>query len=108
MGMIIKSDEPKARLVEDYDIYLVGGRVIPLTLDLSLGDHIEFETCPGVIFVQMSKKVSPQNPDQFIPAEDMTIYKSQVLFVQHRTREALDLTVEQQMEWEKAILGQAH
>jgi hypothetical protein len=100
MDMIIHSD-PETRDVNDYDFTFVGGILLPVTIDEKAGDSIEVD--PLYTKIHLSSKPSPGNPMAILPAEDLTIYNSQLLSVQHRVRQVTLLTEEQKFEWNKVL-----
>jgi hypothetical protein len=101
--MIVKSPEPKKRKIDDYEIHLEGGIILPLNLDFEAGDSVDWEHSPTAIRVKLASKPSVTDVGINTLEEDLTIMLSKVLFIQHRQREVTDLTVEQQLEWSKTI-----
>lgn len=90
------------KIVNDYDIVSKSGMMLPVTIDLALGDTITFNDL--TIMVHLSAKPSKTNPLQTLPAEDITIFINQVFSVQHREREIIERTPTQLDEWNNLIL----
>lgn len=89
------------KFVHDYDVLFTSGMVLPASLDLEAGDTIDFNL--DTILIHLAPKPSQNNPDVTLPAEDITIFVKHVLSIQHRTREVLGLTPEQNHEWRKTL-----
>lgn len=87
--------------VDDYDVVFQSGMMMPITVDLAQGDYIQIGD--KLIEVSLKAKPSPTDPDQILPAEDITIYVSHVVSIQHRVREVVELTPEQKFEWKKTL-----
>lgn len=89
------------KLVYDYDFTLEGGIGIPLTIDPTLGDSIEF----GVEDIKVILKGRPtlQDKDKFLAPDEVVIHRIKVLAYHKREREVLPLTPEQQAEWDRTL-----
>lgn len=98
--MEIKSPEKK-RVLEEYDFVSPSGKVLPITIEPAAGDTITFGE--NEIQVSIPSRPSPFNPEEVLPAEDVTIYKAHVVSVHHRTRQVDELTPEQKLEWAQAF-----
>jgi hypothetical protein len=98
--MRVEAPEVK-KIVDDYDLVFSSGMMLPVTLDKSAGDTIEFDK--DVITFRLTAKPSINDPDITLPAEDITVFTKHLVTVQHRTREVRELTPEQQFEWKKHL-----
>lgn len=98
--MILTSPDTK-RTVQDYDFTFIGGVVMPLTVDDSLGDTLT--TQGDKIFISLTPKRSMNDPEKFLPAEEITIFVPQLLAIQQRARVVEDLTPEQKDAWQKTL-----
>lgn len=98
--MIIETPEVK-RFLDDYDILFSSGLMMPVTVDLSKGDSISFDD--KAILVHLSSKPSQLNPDKTLPAEDITIFTPHILSIQHRVREVVDLSPNEQASYQKTL-----
>lgn len=93
---------PKAtKILEDYDFLLTSGVMMPVTIDKDAGDVINF--APESITITLTSKPSMNDPTQTLPAEDITLYRLHVISYQHRVREVVQLTPEQQFEWNRTF-----
>lgn len=101
MSIEIYSPEVK-KIVNDYDIVSKSGMVLPVTIDLVAGDTIVFNDL--TILIHLSAKPSKTNPLATLPAEDITIFISQVFSVQRREREVIKQTPAQKDEWNDLIV----
>ena len=98
--MLVTSPELKKK-VDDYDIVFDSGMLLPITLDSTLGDTIIFGE--KLITVVLTSKTSLNDPTKTLPAEDITIFVSHIVSIQHRVREVVELTPEQKLDWQKAF-----
>ena len=98
--MEINSPDPR-KIVDDYDFVFTSGMLMPLTIDVSVGDTIVFGD--SQVMVRLVAKPSMNDPDKLLSAEDIVIYTTHLASVQHREREMIKLTVDAQAEWVKAI-----
>lgn len=96
---IVSPLEP--RIINEYDFTFHNGISLPLSLDLSLGDTIEFSE--GKTKVTLTSKPSLVDPTKILPAEEITIFQSSLMFIQHRVREIVPPTPEQSVEWMKTL-----
>jgi hypothetical protein len=92
--------EPKT--VHDYEIALTSGAKIPITLDLSAGDSIDFQ--PEAIRIKLASRPSPSNPQILMMAEECTYFMRHVIGYSHRTRQIIPLSPEQKEELRQAML----
>jgi hypothetical protein len=99
--MIIQDPTPRTKKVDDYDFLFDSGFLLPLTVDPSLGDTIEFSDVG--VKINLVGKPSTTDPDQFTPPEDHTIFTRHLCAVTHRVREAPVVTKEQKTEWVRTI-----
>lgn len=89
----------QTRIVHDYDIIFNSGMTMPLTIDLDLGDTIDFTEQSILIF--LSAKPSPNDPAKQLPSEATTVFLKHVIAIQHREREVVELSPGQKEEWHK-------
>lgn len=100
MEMVVNSPEVK-KTVEDYDFTLSSGMMMPITVDTTMGDIIKVGS--EVVQIHLVARPSLNDPTKHLPAEDITIFTKHLVSVQHRTREVVELTPEQQFEWTKTL-----
>lgn len=93
------SSEPK--LIEEYEIATLGGLVMPVTIDEKAGDT--FLELNDRLVIHLSSKTSMHDSTKRLPSEDITIYKQHVISINHRVREVLPLTPEQQYQFQKTV-----
>ena len=98
--MNISSLEPN-RMVQDYDILLENGMMLPITIDRAAGDTVEF--IGDIIQFTLVPKPSMNDPTKMLPAEDITVFKPHVLSIQHREREIVSLTPEQKYQLSQTL-----
>ena len=99
MSMVIET--PRAeRVVDDYDVAMLDGMLIQLTLDVSLGDV--WTESPDLIQVTLSEKASPAG-DAILPMEVVTIYKKNLLSVRKRSRTVTELSKAEKAEWQQTV-----
>ena len=91
------------KIVDDYDILLAGGVMIPVTIDKDAGDTIKIDG--EGLFISLSPKPNRNNPEEFLPAEDITIFSRHILSIQHRQRALRVLTTEERNEWARVAQG---
>lgn len=84
------------KFVDEYDFVFSSGMIMPMTIDKSLGDTIDFVE-EGVV-VKLTPKPSISDPDIMLPGEDVTLFSKHLLAIQHRRREVLDLSPEEKTE----------
>jgi hypothetical protein len=89
------------KILVDYDIVFSSGIMLPVTLDATLGDTIEDRG--DTLFINLTAKPSLSDSSKTLPAEEITVFKAQVVSIQKRTREVVQLNPEQQAEWRKTI-----
>jgi hypothetical protein len=89
------------RYVNEYDIVFQSGQMMPLTLDLAAGDT--FENDGTKLIINLVAKPGITDPTQTYPAEDIVVFLSHVVSIQHRVREITDLTPDQKLEWDETI-----
>jgi hypothetical protein len=100
--MEIRPTTPPTKLVDDYDFTFNSGIIMPLRVDKSLGDTIEFDKGNAVI-INLKAKPSFTNPSENLPAEEVTIFTRHLLCVQHRVTEIPVLTPDQKLDWQKTF-----
>lgn len=104
--MYITESDPKVKLVDDLDFTFSNGLVMPVTIDKSAGDTVEWDTHADAIVIHLSAKPA-QDGESSLPAEDITIFKKNILLIQHRVREVTELTSAQKRQlaeqWNKTL-----
>lgn len=98
--MIIESTNPP-KIINEYDISILSGMIMPVTIDEKAGDT--FEELTDRLKIYLAPKPNFHDSTKFIPAENIEIYKTHIVSVNHRTREVPQLTPEQQVQWQKTI-----
>lgn len=91
------------KVIDEYDFIFVSGMILPVTIDKSLGDTLEY--VEGGIKIKLTPKPSLSDPETSLPAEDITIFSNQLLAIQHRTRDIVTLTPEEQYEQRQFFKG---
>lgn len=99
--MHITSSDPPNKFIEQYDITLNSGLVIPLTIDAAVGDTIEFT--PEKILVKLAAKPSLIDPSISLPAEDVEVARTQVAALLHRTVEVSGIVPKMSKEWIQSL-----
>ena len=87
------------KILNDYDIIFSSGMVLPITVDLALGDSVT--VTENIMSFHITSKPSSNDPSVMLPAEETTIFLRHVISIQHRRREVVELTKEQRSEWHK-------
>lgn len=103
--MFITESEPKVKTVDDLDFTFSNGLVMPITLDESAGDTVDWDTHKDAIIIHLSAKPSMDGETK-LPAEDITVFRTNILLIQHRVREITELTTSQKQEmidWKKTL-----
>ena len=98
--MLVSTPELK-QTIDEYDIVLKTGQVLPVVCNFRVGDT--FKVGDTEILVNLVPKPSMNDPTKMLPAEDITIFKAHVVSIQHRTREIVELTPAQKAEWQKTF-----
>ncbi len=96
--MLVWSDLPK-KVYDDYDFTMIGGLVMPVTLDIKAGDTIEWGD--SEIKVVIAGRPSALDPEKMTAGEELTIYRQHLCSTHHRVRELVGLNPEQQAAWDK-------
>lgn len=99
-NMILETPVIK-KTVEDYDFVFSSGVAMPVTIDLAAGDTVD--VFQDKILIHLTAKPSFHDPDKILPAEDIKIFTSHLISIQHREREIIELTPEQKLEWKKVL-----
>lgn len=103
--MIVNVPEEK-HLVDDYDFTFISGMMMPVTVNTEAGDSILFSDL--VVKIELTSKPSINDSEKLLPAEAITIYTRHLAAYQHRVREVIALTPEQQHEWAKTMKELGH
>ena len=88
------------RVVTDYDFICLSGLVLPVSVEPALGDTIEFS--PDEITIYLAPRPNSDGKT-LTPAENLILYKRNIISYQFRTKEVEALTPEQKAEWNKTI-----
>jgi hypothetical protein len=96
------NSNPKSKFVDDYTFHFVGHDVLPITIDKSIGDTIEFEPHGGIRICLVARQ-SITNPEEVLPAEDFGVLPSNLLWVEHKQRIQVEQTPDQKNEWTEMI-----
>ncbi len=99
--MIIGSSNSDPKLVDDYDFVFLSGMPLPITIDKSIGDSIDFE--PDKVIVHIAERVNPTDSTARLPKETLTIYLKNVALVQHRERSVYPQSPEQREEYKELL-----
>jgi len=97
--------EPK--IVTDYDITFDNGLFTTISVCESDGDTIDQDTTPLAILFYLAPKPSVADPAVKLPAENVTIFLSQVVMLSHRQREVFPANPDQQQNL-KGLFKNAH
>jgi hypothetical protein len=96
---MIINNVAEIKIVEEYDILLSNGILVPLTIDKQAGDTVEYEHDPVAVKFNIAAKQSESNPDVKTPEEEITIFMAHVLTINKRKREVTQLSPEQKEQW---------
>ncbi len=91
----------KTKLIDDYVFVFQGGHIRNIQVDPSAGDSIEFIS--GGIKIDLAPRPGISNPDEMVPAEDITIFAQHLLCIEHTKRTVEVQTPEQRFEWKQTI-----
>jgi hypothetical protein len=94
--MLVQSPTVK-HLVDQYDIFFDSGAVMPVTVDTEAGDSMNVSD--KFLLFTLSAKPSLSNPENLLPAEDVTVFLPHVISIQHRQVERVEPNPDQQAEW---------
>lgn len=101
--MIIDSQDPPKRLIEEYDFWFTNGQITSLQIDKEQGDHIDFNSYPHAVLIHLAEKPHKTSPDTVVPSEDITLFVSHITTIIKRPREVQPLSNEQQLQWRKTV-----
>ena len=93
----------KQSVIEDWDITLIGGVPIGISLDRELGDTCDFPSTHPIIHFHRVARPSAVNQSETIPAEDFYIPVANVLGIRKQDRIVEPLSIEEQEEWQLAM-----
>jgi hypothetical protein len=88
------------KLVKDFDIAILSGMIMPITVDESMGDT--FEELTDRIKVYLAPRPTLDVSD-VLPAEHIEIYKTHIVSINHRIRKVTSLTPEQEFLWKQDV-----
>lgn len=97
--MIIDTTAPM-KLVKDFDVAILSGMIMPITIDESMGDT--FEELSDRIKVYLAPRPT-LDASETLPAEHIEIYKTHIVSINHRTRKVTPLTPEQEFLWKQTL-----
>jgi hypothetical protein len=83
--MLINTTPPPYE-VDEYTIEFLNGDVKTVTVDKDLGDTVDFDHGHYGIQFKLVERISPQNPDFTVPAEELTIFTKHITAITHRKR----------------------
>ena len=83
--MKIENGSEPLKLVTDYDINFANGSAISITIDPTTNDSADINYSTGIAQFYLGPKPS-YNPEQNLPAEDVTIQLGNVLCIRKRSR----------------------
>ncbi len=98
---MITSGDVEPRVVNDYDILFLNGISWPITIDEVAGDKIDF--LPDRIQVHLAGRPSVSDPSKALPAEDQTVYLTNVIIVAKRKRLTTPQSPEQKVEYTEIL-----
>jgi hypothetical protein len=98
--MEIQTTEVK-KFLDDYDFVFESGMILPLTIDQSVGDKMHIDN--DLVLIYLTAKPTASDPTVVLPAEDITIFKKHLVYVQHKQREVTSLTADQQNAWNRTV-----
>lgn len=101
MADMILESPVVSKIVHDYDIIFEAGMAMPLTIDLTVGDTIEFDLPNSLIRAHLVAKPSQTDTAKLLPAEDVTIFVAKVATIQHRERRVVEQSPDERAEWKK-------
>lgn len=99
MELIIDPKPPKK--VYEYDFVLATGMLLPVTVDPTAGDTINFGD--QQVHIHLVPKQHKFDITKMTPAEDITIFVPHLASVQKREREMIDMTPEQRYQYEQTL-----
>lgn len=99
--MYVTAPGAPVKVLDEYDFLFNNGQAMPITIDSAAGDTLHITDT--MITVDLVAKPSRIDPSNMLPAEDVIIYKHQLMAVQHRKREVSAMTPEQQFEWSRLL-----
>lgn len=84
--MIIYSSNGEPHEVDDYEIIFSNGVACAFTIDINAGDAIDLDTFNDRIIVSLIGRPSTSDPSVLMPAETQTLYKNNIIIINHRKR----------------------
>ena len=100
--MLFQEPDPKTRTVDDFDFTMVDGVFMSFTVDKELGDSME--SLPDAFIVHLTAKPTVDGTEM-MPAEDVTLFKRNIITIQHKTKEITEQTAAQKLEYIKTFKG---
>ena len=101
--MLIQPPDPITHQIDDYDFNFTNGAMLPVSLNRTAGDTIDFDSHPTAIRIMLVRKPSLADASVILPAEDITVFLSHLLMINHRIRTVTELTTAEQREWKESI-----
>jgi hypothetical protein len=89
------------KVVEEYEFIFSSGFLLAISIEPSEGDLIDFGS--DRILITKPSKPSLVDPNQSLPAEDVTLFRNHLISIQHRTREVVGRTPDQEVEWQETL-----
>lgn len=99
--MIVNSADIEPKLIDDYDFVFLNGVILPVTVDTAGGDTVSFGE--NIVHVYLNKRPSQGDPSLMTPAENLTIYKTNLAWVSHKQREVIPQTPEQKEQFQQLL-----
>jgi len=99
--MIINSGDVEPRIIDDYDFLFVNGAPFNVIIDPVEGDTISFE--PDKIIINIKGRPSISHAGHTTPDEELTIFKSNILIINHRRVTAIPQSPEQRNQIQELI-----
>lgn len=100
MEMTVNTPEV-IHLVDEYDFIFSSGMTMPVSVDLAAGDKISFSD--ETVMIYIAPKPSPNNPKIMLPSTDVTLFVKHIIATEHRVREVVALSPEEQFLWTQTL-----
>jgi hypothetical protein len=92
--MIINhASEPQ--LIEDFEFITNSGDSFTESINVALGDTVDWDTSPLAVIFHYAAKPSPLDPDLKMPAEKVSIFLNHIVRVKQSTRLVMPASPEQ-------------
>lgn len=101
--MIINTITEDPKVLLEYDFQFANGLAVTWSVDPVIGDSVDWDTSPLAVTFKLSEKPHPTDPDAKYPAEETTIFLSQVLFITKRSRILMPQSPEEKAAWRTTL-----